>query len=576
MERKQPHISRRELLTLAAGTAALGLGAAPRPSFSGAGVQTAAVLPDPAKAPFDTVVVLMMENRSFDHVLGWLPGANGQPAGLKYADIEGVEHETWSLARDPKHDFYGCDFGDPVHDWQGIAKHYNGGRCDGFLKTANAGDRFPIGYYREGDLPILSALAKGYTAFDNYFCSMQGPTWENRLYQLTGTTQLGPKARSVVIETAIFDRLRAKGLTAAYYHHKSPVTELFASAKYDDITYPIAKFWTDARDGRLANVVFVDPDFSDKSEDAGTSNDYHPWGNVLVAEGFVAAVHDALKQCPQWKSMVFVLNFDEHGGFFDHVPPPACEDDTILPLDEDGRRPDLKRLGFRVPAIAMGPFAPQRIEKAGPYEHCSILKMIEWRWGLDAMTQRDGSARNFAEALDFTIRRAPIVLPRFAAPPPTGCSERWTDQVMPVSRKGWVRRVVELPAGSRIRCARIVKVDDTGKRPGQPYSKLARKRVDGKGKVALRMKLTEEARRDVAEEARRAVAESDTDCVAGPNCSMPGKVFAQLETTIVERDGTERKEVEWAILVPRGRDLLGTAALEKRAEIGAPAPMSED
>ena len=81
--------------------------------------------------------------------------------------------------------------------------------------------------------------------------------------------------------------------------------------------------------------------------------------------------------------MVFVLNFDEHGGFFDHVPPPACQDDTVL---KPKTGPDLKRLGFRVPAIAMGPFAPRRIEKAGPYEHCSILRMIEWRWGLEPMT----------------------------------------------------------------------------------------------------------------------------------------------------------------------------------------------
>src|SRR5262249_56649912 len=100
---------------------------------------------------------------------------------------------------------------------------------------------------------------------------------------------------------------------------------------------------------------------------------------------------------------------------------------------------------FRVPAIAMGPFAPRKIEQAGPYEHCSILRMIEWRWGLAPMTLRDRYARNFAEALDFTSRRAPIVLPRFAAPPPTGCIARWTKQEMPVSRPGWVRRVVEVP-----------------------------------------------------------------------------------------------------------------------------------
>src|SRR4029434_1444941 len=105
-----------------------------------------------------------------------------------------------------------------------IAIQYNGARCAGFLRTPNAGDRFPIGYYREDDLPILSALARGYTTFDNYFCAMQAPTWENRLYQLTGTTQLGPSARSVAIETAIFDRLRQAGLTAAHYHPLRPST----------------------------------------------------------------------------------------------------------------------------------------------------------------------------------------------------------------------------------------------------------------------------------------------------------------------------------------------------------------
>ena len=113
--------------------------------------------------------------------------------------------------------------------------------------------------------------------------------------------------------------------------------------------------------------------------------------------------------------MVFMLNFDEDGGFFDHVPPPRCEDDTA----QVGRGPfpDLKRLGFRVPAIAMGPFAPPRIEKAGPYEHCSILRMIEWRWGLAPLRARDRTARNLAHALDFGARRDPIKLPPFKAPP---------------------------------------------------------------------------------------------------------------------------------------------------------------
>ena len=129
------------------------------------------------------------------------------------------------------------------------------------------GDRFPIGYYREDELPILSALAKGYTTFDSYFCSMMGPTWENRLFQITGTTQLDegwcdfPKEderRPVVIPTTIFDRVRDAGLTAGYYYHESTRSPVCSrSRKYDDISYPIEQFWRDARDGKLAAPSFA-------------------------------------------------------------------------------------------------------------------------------------------------------------------------------------------------------------------------------------------------------------------------------------------------------------------------------
>ena len=210
-------ITRRGVLTLAGSAAVMGL-AAPVKSATApenADIDTSGNLPDPANAPFDTVVVLMMENRSFDHVLGWLPGANGRQQGLSYVDKDGAAHETWPLGPD----FQGCAYDDPDHTWPGIAVQYAEGRCDGFLQTAKVGDKFPIGYYREDELPILSALAKGYTTFDNYFCSMMGPTWENRLFQLTGTTQLDegwcdfPKEderRPVVIPTDDL-RPRARG-----------------------------------------------------------------------------------------------------------------------------------------------------------------------------------------------------------------------------------------------------------------------------------------------------------------------------------------------------------------------------
>ncbi len=378
---------------------------------------------DPSKAPFDTVVVLMMENRGFDHLLGWLPGANGQQTGLSFKDKTGAEHPTWPLAPD----WQGCTMQDPFHLWEAVATQWNKGAMDGFLLTQPANDLFPIGYYTDKDLPILAALAQNYTCFDNYFCSMLGPTWPNRFYQWAATTDLNytgffPTAeqpRPSNIETTIFDRLRAAGKTGAYYSFGEPMTGLFASKKYDDMSFPFSQFETDAKQGKLANVVFVDPDYTSASEFNGTSNDMHAYGSVQVGDAFIGQVHDILAASPQWGRMVFVLNYDEHGGFFDTVTPPRCQDDTVIP--GGGPQPDLTSLGVRVPCIAMGPFAPQKIDASGPYEHCSVLKMIEWRWGLEPMTKRDATANNLANALDFTLKRAPMKLPTYAVDPATVC-----------------------------------------------------------------------------------------------------------------------------------------------------------
>jgi phospholipase C len=424
-------ITRRNFLGMAAAAAAGGIaGCGGGESCAvGADGKLACALPQPTETPFDTVVVLMMENRSFDHLLGWLPGANGRQQGLRYEDVNGVLQDTWPLAPDVQ----GCTYADPGHTWQEMAVHYNGGRCDGFLKTAKAGDRFPIGYYTGADLPVLSVLAQNYTTFDNYFSAMMGATWENRLYQLTGTTQVGMDddfyrkggdsggPRPCTIDQAIFDRVQAGGLTTAYYYHGEPMTGLFASRRYDAISRPIDRFFTDAARGALPNVVFVDPDYTDDAESNGTSNDYHHAGSVLVAEEFVAKVYNALKDGPQWGRMVFVLNFDEGGGFYDHVVPPACQDDTVLA--GAGPFPDLKRLGFRVPCIAMGPYAPKKVEVAGPYEHCSILRMIEWRWNLPPLTTRDRTAKNLADALDFKNQRPAVAVPAYTAPAPLICPQ---------------------------------------------------------------------------------------------------------------------------------------------------------
>jgi len=425
-------ISRRQFLTAATGAGALvAFGGLASPAGAATKVPAKAKKPvrtggitDPTKAPFDTVVVLMMENRSFDHLLGWMPGVNGKQAGLKYPDLHGKPARTAALGNNTQ----ACGDKDPAHDWKSVAKQYNNGKCNGWLQTQTTGDHFPIGYYEKAQVPILGALAGNYTLFDNYYCSLMAATWPNRFYQLSAATDVdetgffpGPDGkRPCDLDLAIFDRTQAAGLTAGYYTWGEPMTELYASKKYDSITYPKDQFFTQAKAGTLPNVTFIDPDYTTISEFTGTSNDYHPHGNVLAGEGYLRDVHNALKASPQWDRMVFVLNFDEHGGFYDHVAPTLVKDNNVNP--NPGPHPNYSRLGFRVPAIAMGPFAPKKVEKAGPYEHCSVLSMIEWRWGLQPMTARDANAKNLADALDFTTRRKPIILPAFEPPtPPVAC-----------------------------------------------------------------------------------------------------------------------------------------------------------
>jgi len=368
----------------------------------------------------------MMENRSFDHLIGWLPGSDGKQAGLSFSDSTGALHSTFGLAPD----FQGCRSHDPRHDWQSVQRQYDGGRCDGWLMTTPPGETFPIGYYTEADLPITATLARGHTTLDRYFCSVMGPTGPNRLYAWSATTDAGTfdfpgvltgqGTRPSNLKFAIWDRLQDAGIRGGYYAGKEPNSFQYQSRRYDAITYSHDQFFTAAAAGTLPNVTFVDPDLPTIEEFLGTAYDDHPFADIRQGEKFISEVYRALAQSPQWERMVFVLTFDEHGGFYDHVPPPMVTDDTVLP--SPGPAPDLKRLGFRVPCIVMGPFAPGRVEHMGPYEHCSILRMIEWRWSLEPMTARDRHAANLADVLDFSQRRRPLVLPPFDPAPPEKCA----------------------------------------------------------------------------------------------------------------------------------------------------------
>src|SRR3954449_11160139 len=149
-------LSRRGFLAGAAATGVLAACSSDKAASSKPSTASSAPpagLPDPSNAPFDTVVVLMMENRSFDHLLGWLPGANGKQAGLTYPDLTGAPAPTFDLGDKVQ----SCGLMDPAHDFQSVAKQFNGGKCDGWLTTQTSGDHFPIGYFTESQVPVLGA-----------------------------------------------------------------------------------------------------------------------------------------------------------------------------------------------------------------------------------------------------------------------------------------------------------------------------------------------------------------------------------------------------------------------------------
>ena len=390
-------LSRRSFLGTAAAAAA---GAGPFATVARAALSAPAALPSPARSGIDHVVVVMMENRSFDHFLGWLPGADGKQAGLTYLDAAGAPHSTHPLAPD----FQGCAFSDPDHSYDGSRVAWNNGACDGWLR-AGKNDVFSIGYYEQQDLAFLGQAAGRFTTCDRYFAPILGPTFPNRLYALTGVTDRLDNAFTRVELPTIFDRLAARKLRAGYYCGNTNFLLLWNQI-YNPITHTYARFFADCKRGTLPEFSFVDPNytFDDTGPQSGVGADDHPHADIRAGEYFLSTIYNAVTQSPAWKSTLLVITFDEWGGFFDHVPPPAGPD-----VD-----PRFQQRGFRVPCLLISPFARRSSVAHGVYDHTSILKLVEWRWGLKPLSVRDAQANNLATALDFSHRL--LAAPKITAP----------------------------------------------------------------------------------------------------------------------------------------------------------------
>jgi phospholipase C len=398
--------NRRQFLT-AAGTAAAGvaaaatslapLSAARSASWFAAGSAPPPALPAPADSGIDHIIVLMMENRSFDHFLGWMPGADGEQAGLGFTDRYGVRHPTHHLG-----DFQGCGHPDPDHSYEGGRIQFNAGKCDGWLRAGESDD-FAVGYYDSTDLDFWRQAGPDWTVCDRYFAATMAETYPNRFYQHAAAT--GRLHNSSVTSTlpTIWDRLADAGKRGKYYFGDIPFTALWGT-KYLGISRPYADFLADCAFGDLPEVSFVDPRFSD--EGSGTSGDDHPHADIRSGELFLAEVYSAVTRSPAWGRTMLVVNYDEWGGFYDHVAPSTAPDAD----------PAAALRGFRVPAVVISPRARRRHVAHDTYDHTSVLKAIEWRWNLPPLTPRDAAARNIAEVLDFT-NPPNLLAPRYLVPP---------------------------------------------------------------------------------------------------------------------------------------------------------------
>ena len=316
---------------------------------------------------------------------------DGRQAGLTFLDRDGNPHQTFPLAPE----FAGCAYHDPDHTHEGGRIQYNGGACDGFLRSGNS-DLLAIGYYRRRDLPFLGEAAVRFTVCDRYFSAFMGPTKPNRLYVHAGATDRIDNAGAAYSLPTIWDRLAARGLRGRYYFSNLSVLNWISPGRYDSISLPFSRFLADCRSGNLPQVAYVDPAFGD--------NDYHPPTDIRAGESFLYQVYRAVTTSPAWRRTLLIVTFDEWGGFFDHVPPPHAPD-----VD-----PAFSLRGFRVPCLLISPFARRGYVAHGLYDHASILKLIEWRWKLAPLSVRDAQARNLALALDFSKRN--LHTPRFGVP----------------------------------------------------------------------------------------------------------------------------------------------------------------
>ncbi len=360
------------------------------------------------------IVVLMMENHSYDNHLGMLGragadgftlGSNGKPtAANPYANGQ-IQHAF----RMPTT----CQlFGKPSQNWTDSHIQLDGGRLDGFVKSGSG--PVSMGYWQRADLPFYYSLASVFPIADRYFCSVLGQTYPNRRY-LMAATSLGmindgvPDPFQYPANGTIFDRLHNAGVTWKDYVSPlspTPTLALFPPllVKYPSHLATSGDFFADAAAGTLPGFSLVEPNY-------GLTSEEDPQ-NITLGEQFAASVVNAVMKGPGWENTLLIWTFDEHGGYYDHVVPPAAiPPDNIPPATGSGPAyTGFAQYGFRVPCAVVSPYARRDYVSHTVFDHTSILALVEAKWNLPALTLRDANAHNMLDLLD-------LGSPAFKTPP---------------------------------------------------------------------------------------------------------------------------------------------------------------
>jgi phospholipase C len=368
------------------------------------------------------IILLLLENRSFDHVLGCLkqvyPALDGIDRSAPQSNSYSGHEYQQTPAPAPFLKF------DPRHEHEDVVVQLAGGTNSGFVSDyaqsyprAQPNDLAEIMKYHDlGTLPAIHQLAQNFTICDHWYSSVPGPTWCNRLFALSGTSLGHVEMPEGIMnlnlhwydQETIFDRLNEKAIKWKVYFGDFPLSLLFVhqweahnSARYR----PMTEFFRDVTlydphsvpsDDGLPPFSLIEPSYCPPN-----ANDAHPPHDLLAADAFVASVYNTVRSNEKlWNEVLLVIGFDEHGGFYDHVSPP----ETVQP-DYHHDEYSFTHLGVRVPVVLVSPWVDKAVFP-GKLDHTNLLKYMIEKWGLAPLGHRTSTAGTFSPTLLRTPRGA--------------------------------------------------------------------------------------------------------------------------------------------------------------------------